>query len=61
MRFKEWFLLCMSMCLCSLVFAASAAAALFVSPPFVSDCVFGRKNSKKEGERKMEAEISLAE
>lgn len=40
MRFKEWFLLCMSMCLCSLIFAAGEAAALSVLPPFMSDRVF---------------------
>lgn len=40
MRFKEWFWRCMSMCLCSLTFAASEASALFVASPFASDDAF---------------------
>lgn len=70
MRFKEWFSLCMSMCLCSLVFAASEAAALFVAPPLMSDrgffsekceAVLGGREGEKKHRGKMEAEISVAE
>lgn len=52
--------MCISMCPCSPVFAASHCI-ICISPPVVSEPGFGRRIGRsEEGEKKMEAEISAA-